>query len=109
MRGTVKVVPSERRFPQDTFTGVRVSGIEVENRQPRPVRFYISLERLGIPIPFVGDTSIDVVALRLTKAFFDCWTEIYKQEQNTPMPAISDETMLYWREAVGNAPRSEQT
>ncbi len=34
------------------------------------------------------------------KAFFDCLSEIYEDEQNKPMPAISDETMLYWREAV---------
>ena len=37
------------------------------------------------------------------KAFFDCLCEIYKDEQNKPMPAISDGTMLYWREAVGDA------
>ena len=34
------------------------------------------------------------------KAFFDCLFEIYADEQNKPMPAISNETMLYWREAV---------
>jgi hypothetical protein len=34
------------------------------------------------------------------KAFFDCLSEIYNDEQNKPMPAISDETMRYWREAV---------
>ncbi len=34
------------------------------------------------------------------KAFFDCLSEIYEDEHNKPMPAISDETMLYWREAV---------
>jgi hypothetical protein len=43
------------------------------------------------------------------KAFFDCLSEIYEDEQNKPMPAISDETMLYWKEAVGDAGRSEQT
>jgi hypothetical protein len=37
------------------------------------------------------------------KAFFDCLSEIYEDEQKKPMPAISDETMLYWREAVGDA------
>ena len=37
------------------------------------------------------------------KAFFDCLAEIYEDEQNKPMPAISEETMLYWREAVGDA------
>ena len=37
------------------------------------------------------------------KAFFDCLSEIYKDEQNKPMPAISEETMLYWREAAGHA------
>ncbi len=37
------------------------------------------------------------------KVFFDCLSEIYEDEQNKPMPAISDETMLYWREAVGDA------
>jgi hypothetical protein len=36
------------------------------------------------------------------KAFFDCLSEIYEDEQNKPIPAISDETMLYWREAVGD-------
>jgi Opioid growth factor receptor (OGFr) conserved region len=37
------------------------------------------------------------------KAFFDCLSEIYEDEQNKPLPAISDETMLYWKEAVGDA------
>jgi hypothetical protein len=37
------------------------------------------------------------------KEFFECLAEIYKDEQNKPLPAISDETMLYWREAVGDA------
>jgi len=37
------------------------------------------------------------------KAFFDCLCEIYDHEQDKPMPAISDDTMLYWREAVGDA------
>jgi hypothetical protein len=36
------------------------------------------------------------------RAFFDCLSEIYADEQNKPMPAISDETMLYWREAAGH-------
>jgi len=36
------------------------------------------------------------------KAFFDCLAKIYEDEQNKQMPAISDETMLYWREAVGH-------
>ena len=36
------------------------------------------------------------------KAFFDYLSEIYKYEQNKPMPAISDETMLYWREAASH-------
>src|ERR1700677_3024014 len=39
------------------------------------------------------------------KAFFDCLSEICDDEQNKPLPAISDETMLYWREAVGDAGR----
>jgi len=39
------------------------------------------------------------------KAFFDCLSEIYDDEQNKPMPAISDETMRYWREGVGEAAR----
>lgn len=34
------------------------------------------------------------------KAFFDCLSEIYDDEQSKSMPAISDETMRYWREAV---------
>jgi Opioid growth factor receptor (OGFr) conserved region len=42
------------------------------------------------------------------KAFRECLAEIYEDEQNKPLPAISDETMLYWREAVGNAGRSKQ-
>jgi hypothetical protein len=37
------------------------------------------------------------------KAFFGCLSEIYEDEQNKPVPAISDLTMLYWREAVGDA------
>jgi len=37
------------------------------------------------------------------KAFFDCLSEIYEDEQNQPLPAISDETMQYWKEAVGDA------
>jgi hypothetical protein len=37
------------------------------------------------------------------KAFFDCLCEIYADEQNKPPPAISDETMQYWKEAVGDA------
>jgi hypothetical protein len=42
------------------------------------------------------------------KAFLECLAEIYEDEQNKSLPAISDETMLYWREAVGGAGRSEQ-
>ncbi len=34
------------------------------------------------------------------KAFFDCLSEIYDDEQSKPVPAISDETMRYWGEAV---------
>jgi hypothetical protein len=37
------------------------------------------------------------------KAFFDCLCKIYEGEQNKLLPAISDETMLYWKEAVGDA------
>jgi hypothetical protein len=36
-------------------------------------------------------------------AFFDCLCEIYEDEQNKPLPAISDKTMRYWKEAVGSA------
>jgi len=36
------------------------------------------------------------------KAFFECLCEIYDHEQDKPMPAISDDAMLYWREAVGD-------
>jgi hypothetical protein len=43
------------------------------------------------------------------RAFFDCLSEIYGEEQNKPMPAISDETMLYWREAAIRLGRSELT
>jgi len=35
------------------------------------------------------------------KAFFGCLAEIYEDEQNKPIPAISDETMEYWRKASG--------
>jgi hypothetical protein len=41
-------------------------------------------------------------------AFLECLAEIYEDEQNKPLPAISDETILYWREAVGDAGRTEQ-
>jgi Opioid growth factor receptor (OGFr) conserved region len=34
-------------------------------------------------------------------AFFGCLAEIYEDEQNKPSPAISDETMGYWRKASG--------
>ena len=37
------------------------------------------------------------------RAFFDCLSEIYEDELNKPIPAISDETMRYWREAAGDA------
>jgi len=42
------------------------------------------------------------------KAFLECLAEIYEDEQNKSLPAISDETMLYWREAVGDADRSPE-
>jgi hypothetical protein len=42
------------------------------------------------------------------RAFFGCLSEIYENEQNKPLPAISEETMLYWKEAVGDSGRSEQ-
>lgn len=48
--------------------------------------------------------SLSVLGLEAeAKAFFDCLSKIYEDEQNKPMPAISDETMLYWREAAGRA------
>ena len=31
------------------------------------------------------------------KAFFDCLSEIYEDERNKPIPAISSETIRYWR------------
>ena len=34
------------------------------------------------------------------KAFFGCLAEIYEDEQNKPIPAISDETTGYWRKAA---------
>jgi hypothetical protein len=43
------------------------------------------------------------------KAFFGCLSEIYEDEQNKRLPAISDETVLYWKEAVGDSARTEQT
>jgi hypothetical protein len=35
-------------------------------------------------------------------AFLDCLVEIYKAELNKPVPAISDDTMLYWRGAASH-------
>jgi hypothetical protein len=32
-----------------------------------------------------------------------CLSEIYENEQSRPLPAISTETILYWRGAVGDA------
>jgi hypothetical protein len=37
------------------------------------------------------------------KALFDCLSDIYEDELRKPMPAISDETMEYWREAAAQA------
>jgi hypothetical protein len=37
------------------------------------------------------------------KAFLGCLAEIYEGERNKPLPAISDETMAYWRKAAGDA------
>jgi hypothetical protein len=37
------------------------------------------------------------------KAFFGCLSGIYDDEQSRPMPAISEETMQYWRDAVADA------
>ncbi len=34
------------------------------------------------------------------RAFFECLSEIYENEQSQPRPAISTETILYWRGAV---------
>jgi CheY-like chemotaxis protein len=36
------------------------------------------------------------------KAFLDCLAEIYKSELHKPVPAISDDTMLYWRGATSH-------
>ena len=36
------------------------------------------------------------------RAFFECLSEIYESEQSQPRPAISNETILYWRRAVGD-------
>jgi len=33
-------------------------------------------------------------------AFFGCLVEIYEDEQNKPIPAISEETVVYWRKAA---------
>jgi hypothetical protein len=33
----------------------------------------------------------------------NCLADIYEDEQKKPTPAISDRTMLYWREAAGHA------
>jgi hypothetical protein len=43
------------------------------------------------------------------KAFFGCLSEMYESEQNKPVPAISDETMLYWRQAVADGGGNTQT
>jgi len=43
------------------------------------------------------------------KAFFGCLSEIYESEQNKPVPAISDDTMLYWRQAVADGGGNTQT
>jgi len=37
------------------------------------------------------------------RAFFECLSEIYENEQSQPRPAISTETIPYWRRAVGDA------
>ena len=37
------------------------------------------------------------------RAFFECLSEIYEDEQKKPLAAISSETILYWRGAVGDA------
>ena len=34
------------------------------------------------------------------KSFFGCLAEIYEDEQDKPLPAISEETMAYWRKAA---------
>jgi hypothetical protein len=39
------------------------------------------------------------------RAFFNCLSQIYEDEQNKPMPAISSETILYWRGALADAGR----
>lgn len=66
-----------------------------------------------LPVPLTGTRilkCLTVLGLEAeAKAFFRCLSEIYEDEQNKPVPAVSDETMLYWREAVGDAGRSEQT
>jgi opioid growth factor receptor-like protein len=36
------------------------------------------------------------------KAFLECLAEIYKAELNKPAPAISDDTMLFWRGAASH-------
>lgn len=36
------------------------------------------------------------------KALFACLSEIYEGERDKELPAISDETMRYWRAAVGD-------
>jgi hypothetical protein len=41
------------------------------------------------------------------KPFLECLAEIYEDQHNKPLPAISDETILYWRKAVRDAGRSE--
>jgi hypothetical protein len=36
------------------------------------------------------------------KALFACLSEIYEDERDKELPAISDETLRYWRETVGD-------
>ena len=42
-----------------------------------------------------------------SKSFLECLAENYEDTQNKPLPAISDETMLYWREALEMLAESE--
>lgn len=48
--------------------------------------------------------SVRLLGLELeAKAFFECLAEIYSDEESKPLPAISEETFLFWQEAVGEA------
>lgn len=117
-------VIQEFRASTDLQANLRVSFL-------RMMRFYGLEVHLGERITVVRSINLAVTAagwlspgnhnhLRITrilrcltvlglepeaKAFLECLAEIYEDEQNKPIAAISDETMMYWRSAVSDAGR----